>query len=248
MKAVILAAGISTRLRPLTNNLPKPMLSVMGKPMLEHIVNYLASYGIRDIIITTHYLSERIRDHFGDGDSFGVHIQYAHEDVLLNTAGSLKRLENALVTDFLVVGGNDLLPDLDIRMLYKFHSQREGIGTIVFKRLLDTKLVQLFGQGVLDVDCRLIKFQEKPTTYLSDLVHTTYQMYSPRVFHYIPCGLPFAIPVDLIPTLLDSNEIIYGYTTESPFICISTIEQFVQAQVQLQEALHSHELNKGESL
>ena len=239
MQAVVLAAGISTRLRPLTNNLPKPMLPVCGRPMIEHIVRQLAAYGFHEVIITTHYRAERIRDHLGDGASFGVNIAYAHENALMNTAGSLKRLADTIRDDFMVIGGNDFLPTLDLHDFIRFHKTRGGIGTIAFKRLKDNVLLPLFGQGLLDNDNRLIAFEEKPERNLSSLVHTTYQIYDPRVLDYIPAGISCSIPEYLIRRTLMAGEKIYGYETDSPFICISTKEQYENAQAQLADAMNS---------
>lgn len=96
-------------------------------------VRAISSHGFDEIIITTHYCSDRIRDHFGDGNTFGVHVRYAHEKQLMNTAGSLKLLEDSLYDDFLVIGGNDYLPELDLAELVNHHTSCGGIGTIVFK-------------------------------------------------------------------------------------------------------------------
>jgi len=237
MQAVILAAGISTRLRPLTDDLPKPMLPVAGRPMLEHIVEQLASCRITDIIITTHYRANRITDYFGDGTRFGVRMRYAHEAILMNTAGSLKSIADLLSDDFLVIGGNDLLPTLDVVELIRFHEEHGGIGTIVFKYLDDPALLPLFGQGVLDVDGRLVAFAEKPERRVSNLVHTTYQIYSPRALAYVPAGIPCAIPEYLIRRLLGVGERIYGYQTMSEFVCISTRDQYEHAQKQMASVL-----------
>lgn len=233
MRAVILAAGISTRLRPLTDNLPKPMLLVAGRPMLEHIIRHLTFYGVNDIIITTHYRAGCITNFFGNGEKFGAHIHYAHETVLMNTAGSLKSIENLLSDDFLVVGGNDLLPTLDIEDFYRFHVRNGGIGTIAFKHLDDPELLPLFGQGVLNSEDRLTAFEEKPKRFVSNLIHTTYQIYTPRALALIPEGIPCSIPEYLIHRILAADERIYGYRTKSDFICISTREQYERAQQQL---------------
>lgn len=237
MQAVILAAGVSTRLRPLTNTLPKPMLPVLGKPMIEHIVGQLVSHDLHDIIITTHFCAERIREHFGDGTTFGARITYAHEDVLMNTAGSLKRLEHLVKGDFLVIGGNDLLPTIDLFDFIRFHETHGGIGTIAFKFLTDPELLRLFGQGVLDQQGKLVEFVEKPLCSMSSLVHTTYQICSPRMLEFIPQGIPCSIPEYLIRHVLSVGESIYGYRTESPFVCISTKSQYEQASLLLAEAL-----------
>lgn len=235
MIAVILAAGRSTRLRPLTDTTPKPMLPVAGQPMLERVIQHLKRYNITDMIITTHYCYEVIINHFGDGSAFGVRIRYAYEPTFMGTAGALKLIENLLVGDFLVVGGNDLLPTLDVEAFIRFHHERGGIGSIVFKYLDDGKLLRLFGQGKVDPDGRLVVFQEKPNEFVSHLVHTTYQCYSPRVFDYIPTATPYSIPIDLIPRLLIAHERIYGYLTESDFVCISTKALYHQANERLRK-------------
>ena len=238
MQAVLLAAGLSTRLRPLTDNLPKPMLPVLGAPMIEHVVRQLASAGFSEIIITTHFCAETIRNHFGSGARFDVHIEYAHEPVLMNTAGSLKRIEPMIRDDFLIIGGNDLLPTIDLHAFARRHFECGGIGTIAFKQLSDPALLSNFGQGVLDDDDRLVAFKEKPTHLLSDLIHTTYQIYSPRALRLIPEGIPCSIPEFLIHRMLASGERLYGYRTTSPFICVSTKDQYATAAHQLAEALN----------
>lgn len=227
MITVILAAGLSTRLRPLTNAIPKPMLPVAGRPMLEHIIEHLVSYNQRNIIITTHYMSERIIEYFGDGSRFGVSIRYAHEEVLMNTAGSLKLIEDVLDGRFMIIGGNDLLPDLDVQDFMDFHVSKKGVGTIAFKEADDPTP---FGQGVLDVDGRLVSFKEKTKPPISNLIHTTYQIYEPEVLSLIPAGIPASIPEHLIPALLASGKVIMGYVTTSNFVCISTKEHYHEAQ------------------
>ena len=222
MKVVILSAGKSTRMYPLTKDKPKPMLPVDGVPMIEHIVRQLRVHDLTDITITTHYLPDVVMDHFGNGSKFGVNIQFKYEDVLLETAGSIKRLEWYLLDDFLVIGGNDFLPDIDLQHLISYHKEKGGIGTIVFKKLEDVKLVKQFGQGVISTDGRLEYFEEKPVNTVSDMIHTTYQIYSPRIFQYVPTDTRFSIPFDLIPQLIDSQEDLFAYETSSNFVCIST--------------------------
>ena len=144
MKAIILAAGNSTRLQPLTNNCPKPMLKVCGKHMLEYIILQLARFGFKEIIVTTHFAAEAITAYFDNGARWGVDITYAYESELMNTAGSLKRIERLLSDDFLVIGGNDFLPEISLDKLFMFHSEGKKIKghvcTIVFKRIPDRKL------------------------------------------------------------------------------------------------------------
>jgi NDP-sugar pyrophosphorylase family protein len=222
MKVVILAAGKSTRMYPLSKNKPKSMLPVDGVPIIEHIVRQLRAHLLTDIIITTHYLPDVIEGHFGDGSKFGVKVQFSHEDVLLETAGSIKRLEWCLSEDFLIIGGSDFLPDIDLQHLIFHHKEKGGIGTIVFKKLENAKLLKHFGQGVISTEGRLRYFKEKPIDTVSDMIHTTYQIYSPRIFQYVPSDTRFSIPFDLIPQLIKNQEDLFAYETSSDFVCVST--------------------------
>ena len=153
----------------------------------------------------------------------------------MNTAGSLKLLECSLHDDFLVVGGNDFLPELDLGEFINYHKNRGGIGTVAFKRLEDRSALSLFGQGTLNANNKLIAFEEKPLRTVSDMVHTTYQIYSPRALEYVPAGVSCSIPEYLIRRVLAAEESIYGYVTESPFICISTPELYERAKVQMEK-------------
>lgn len=211
------------------------MLPVLGEPMIAHIVRQLGASGLQDVTITTHFCADRIRDYFGNGSAFNVSIRYAHEDKLMNTAGSLKLLEATLRDDFLVIGGNDFLPAIDLSDVIRFHKKCGGIGTIVFKRMTDAALLPLFGQGVLDSEQRLVTFEEKPHRHVSDLIHTTYQIYNVRALRHVPANTPCSIPEYLIRRILASGKKIFGYVTESPFVCISTPELYERAQVQLQQ-------------
>jgi len=229
MKVVILAAGKSTRMYPLTKDRPKPMLSVGGVPIIERIIRQLQEHGLTDIIITTHYLPDVIVGHFGDGTQCGVSIQYSYEEELLETAGSIKRLEHFLKEDFLVIGGNDFLPDIDLNDVMSFHRKKGGIGTIVFKKFEDEKVALRFGQGVISLGGKLEYFEEKPKQTVSDMIHTTYQIYSPKIFRYIPQNFSFSIPFDLIPRLIRKQEDLFAYETRSCFVCVSTKDLYQKA-------------------
>lgn len=233
MRVVILAAGLSTRLRPLTENTPKPMLLVNGRPMIEYIVEQVVEHGLCDVIITTHFHAEAIRAHFGTGKRFGARIRYAHEEQLMDTAGSLKAIQHELQEDFFVIGGNDFLPKLDINELISCHRVHRGIGTIALKRLNDPILLAGFGQATLDECDRIVSFVEKPQRFTSDLIHTTYQIYAPRILNYVPQGTPCSIPEWMLQKALQAGEPVYGYVTQSPFICISTKEQYERSHQQV---------------
>lgn len=226
MRVVIFAAGLSTRLRPLTDTCPKPMLPVMQQPMLLHIIEQLRDAGLREIIITTHYLPSVIRDFFGNGSSYGVSIRYAHEEKLMDTAGSLRLILKECSEEVLAIGGNDFLPNLDLHELMQFHKVKRGVGTIAFAAAHAPHDPKNFGQGVLDEDARLQGFIEKPEQFVSSLLHTTYQIYNPVILDYISDSVPCSIPRDLIPVLLQAHMPLFGYVAPAPFLCISTKEEY----------------------
>lgn len=230
--AVILAAGISTRLLPLTKDRPKPMLLVGGKPMLAYVIEWLKKNNVKKIIITTHYQPEKIINHFGDGSDYGVKIYYSYEDRLLDTAGSLKKNEHILGDDFLVMSGSYYLPSLNLDEFWKFHETKNGIGTIAFKYYTNINVLKNLGQGVIDSNNQLVYFEEKPVNLISQLAHTTYQIYSPRIFNYIPENTPYSLPKDLIPKLLKLKERIYSFVLppRATLVAISTKEMYSQAK------------------
>ncbi|MFA6307923.1 MAG: nucleotidyltransferase family protein [Patescibacteria group bacterium] len=234
IQAIVLAAGISTRMRPLTNNVPKPMLELAGKPILHYVIENLRNAGIEHIIITTHYLPLVIRDYFGNGSQLNVKITYSYEENLLDTAGSLKKLESLLEDNFLVCGGHFILPTIDFNSLIEFHHSMSGIGTIVFKRLDELENLKFFGQGIFDDEERLIYFVEKPKEAISRNIHTTYQIFNKRVLKYIPKNRPVSIPDFLIPRLLSDGESLYGHFTDSELINVSTIELYKRAQEKIE--------------
>ncbi|HNG21846.1 MAG TPA: nucleotidyltransferase family protein, partial [Candidatus Obscuribacter sp.] len=159
MKAVIMAGGSGTRLRPLTCNLPKPMVPVAGKPMAEHIVNLLKEHGFDDIVFTLHYLPDAIRDHFGDGSEFGVKISYSVEEGKpLGTAGCVKAIQDHLDSTFIVISG-DSLTDMDLGKALAFHKEKKSKATLILKRVenpLD------YGVVITDNEGRIQRFVEKP--------------------------------------------------------------------------------------
>ncbi|MFZ5640607.1 MAG: nucleotidyltransferase family protein, partial [Bacillota bacterium] len=133
MKAVIMAGGKGTRLRPLTCNKPKPMVPVLNKPVMEYAVDLLKKHGITEIAVTLQYLPDVIKDYFGDGSAFGVHLHYFEETVPLGTAGSVKNAEEFLDEPFLVISG-DGITDYDLTAAIDYHRQKGGIVTLVLAR------------------------------------------------------------------------------------------------------------------
>src|SRR6476620_1654838 len=158
MKAVILAGGEGTRLRPLTSNQPKPMLPVANAPMMEHIVKLLAEHGFDDIVVTVAFMANHIRNYFGDGSEFGVRMRYATEESPLGTAGSVRNAMDELDETFLVISG-DVLTDIDISRIVKEHRARDAYATIALKRVENP--VE-FGIVITRDDGMIERFLEKP--------------------------------------------------------------------------------------
>ena len=129
MKAVVMAGGQGTRLRPLTSNQPKPMVPIGNKPTVQHILELLARHGITDVVMTVAFMSQMLRNHFGDGSSLGMNIEYSVEESPLGTAGSVKNAESALDDTFLIISG-DSLTDFDLTEILDFHREREALATI----------------------------------------------------------------------------------------------------------------------
>ena len=208
MKAVILAGGYGTRLRPLTYTRPKPMLPLAGKPILQHIIESLADYDFREIIVTENYLSKLIEDYFGDGSKFGVEITYFREDKPLGTAGSVKNAGSCLDDTFIVIQG-DNLTDINLKLVTKFHKKRKGVATIA---LTPVENPTEFGIAELNKRGQIVRFLEKPKPEecFSNLVNTGLYVFEPSILDLIPKDTAYDFSKDLFPSLLE-EEGIYGY-------------------------------------
>src|SRR3954469_22225889 len=137
MRAMILAAGLGTRLRPITYEMPKPMVPVLNRPVMEHIVELLASNGFTEVLANLHWFPELIRERFGDGSRFGIDLSYRQEEALLGTAGGVRNAADFLGDDFLIISG-DALTDVDLTQMREFHTSHDGIATLATKRVADT--------------------------------------------------------------------------------------------------------------
>ncbi len=248
MKAVIMAGGEGTRLRPLTCCRPKPMVPVANKPVMEHIVELLKKHGITDIAATLQYMPDLIREYFGDGEDFGVRLRYYIEDKPLGTAGSVKNAEAFLDDTFLVISG-DALTDIDLKSAIQFHKDRNSMATLVLKRV-DIPLE--YGVVVTDPEGRIIRFLEKPSwgEVFSDTANTGIYILSPEIFSYIKPGAVFDFSKDLFPALLKDNKSMYGYITEDYWCDIGDIAAYLQAQADILDGrvrvnIPGQELEKG---
>ena len=209
MKAMILAAGQGTRLRPHTNKRPKPMIPIGGKPILEHTVERLSQFGIQEIAINLHYHPEVIQNHFGDGAKWNVSIRYSYEESLLGTAGALKTISDFFDDTFILWYGDNLCY-LNLPQLINFHKTKGGIGAIVLHWRED---VSQSGIVDLDNDCRILRFLEKPSPeqIFSHWVNAGVFVLEPEVLNYIPENQSYDFGHDLFPKLLESDRALYGY-------------------------------------
>ncbi len=225
MKAVIMAGGEGSRLRPLTCNRPKPMVPIANKPVMEHIIELLKKYGIKDIAVTLQYMPEIIKDYFGDGSEFGVNLNYYTEDVPLGTAGSVKNAEDFLDEPFIVISG-DALTDINLEMALAFHRRREAVATLVLKRV-ESPIE--YGVVVTDQAGKITRFLEKPSwgEVFSDTVNTGIYVLNPEILSYIKPKQMFDFSKDVFPALLKENRPMFGFVTEDYWCDIGDLDAYV---------------------
>jgi mannose-1-phosphate guanylyltransferase/phosphomannomutase len=229
MKAVVMAGGEGTRLRPLTSNQPKPMVPIVGKPCMEHIVELLKLHGLEDIIVTTAFLPQAIRSYFGDGENLGVTIGYSVEESPLGTAGSVRLAAGRLDDTFLVISG-DALCDVDLTRLVEFHREKKASVTIGLKAV-ENPLE--FGIVVTDEEGRVERFLEKPSwgQVFSDTINTGIYVLEPEVLQHIPKDGPYDFSKELFPLLLEMGRPIYGHVFDGYWQDIGNLDQFRQANI-----------------
>src|SRR6266571_6595970 len=227
MKAVVMAGGEGTRLRPLTSNQPKPMVPIVGKPCMEHILELLREHGMTDVIVTVAFLPQAIRSYFGEGDTLGMSIGYSVEESPLGTAGSVRLAAKQLDETFLVISG-DALCDVDLSALVAFHNERGAAVTIGLKSV-DNPLE--FGIVVTDEDGRVERFLEKPSwgQVFSDTINTGIYVLEPEVLRHIPTDRPYDFSKELFPLLLEMGRPLYGYVFDDYWQDIGNLDQFRQA-------------------
>ena len=227
MKAVILAGGEGTRLRPLTSNQPKPMMPIANVPMMEHIVNLLAKHGFDDIVVTVAFLANHIRTYFGDGSDFGVRMRYATEESPLGTAGSVRNAMEELDDTFLVISG-DVLTDFDLSGFVAGHQSTGAFASMALKRVENP--VE-FGIVITRDDDTIERFLEKPTwgQVFSDTINTGIYVLEPDVFDFIPEGEVVDFSGDVFPAMLDAGHKLYGPVLDGYWEDVGTLEAYRSA-------------------
>ena len=241
MRAMILAAGLGTRLRPITYAMPKPMVPVANRPVMEHILRLLARHGFGEAIANLHWFPETIEGCFGDGSAFGLELSYSREKRLLGTAGGVRNAATFLGETFLVVAG-DALTDIDLGSMREFHESHDGIATLATKRVSDT---DQYGVAIAGEDGRIQGFQEKPdpAEALSDLANTCIYMFDAEVFDFFPepgtskaakpdDAAEFADwAMDVFPALLENDVPFYSHEIEAYWNDIGNLDELRQGNL-----------------
>lgn len=229
MQAVIMAGGFGTRLRPLTNNMPKPMVPVVNKPMLEHLFSLLKNHNITDYIMLLYYQPDIIKRHFGDGSKFGVNLRYITPDRDYGTAGAVKLSEEYIKDDFLVISG-DVLTNINLSDFYNFHTERNSIATI---SLYSHENPLQYGIVLTNNNNEIVRFLEKPSSseVFSDTINTGIYYFNKKVFNYIPEGENFDFSKDLFPSLLDNKINIFGFNSKGYWRDVGTLEEYINSNL-----------------
>ncbi len=228
---MILAAGFGSRLKPLTLSLPKPMFPVLNRPLLEHVLNYLSSQGIQDIIVNVHHLPDKIVEYFGDGTDFGVRLQFSREEEILGTAGGLKKAQSFLEKETFLVINSDVLTDIDLDKALSFHKEKKSCLTLVVRQDADPEKYEPIE---LADDGRITRFVnasiKNPPATTQRVMFTGIQIMEPEIFFRIPSGKFFGTAEDVFPAMIKEGLPVYGTLHEKYWIDMGTRETYIQAQ------------------
>jgi mannose-1-phosphate guanylyltransferase len=241
MKAMILAAGKGTRVRPITYTIPKPMIPIMQKPVMEFLLELLRQHGFNQIMVNVSHLANEIEGYFRDGQRFGVELAYSFEGRIVDgqlegdargSAGGMRKIQDfsPFFDDTFVVLCGDALIDLDLTEAVRLHKEKGSIATIVTKAV-PLKQVPSYGVVVMDEDGRIKSFQEKPAVEeaLSTDINTGIYIFEPEIFDYIPSGVSFDIGGDLLPALVADNAPFYGIRMDFEWVDIGKVPDYWRA-------------------
>jgi len=241
MKAMILAAGKGTRVRPITYLIPKPMIPILQKPVMEFLIELLRQHGFDQIMINTSHLADQIENYFRDGQQWGVHLGFSFEGYFqdgqpvaqaLGSAGGMRKIQDFsgfFDSTFAVLCG-DALIDLDLTEVVKFHKAKGSLATIVLRQVPKEE-VSSYGVVVVDDEGRIQQFQEKPKQEeaLSNTINTGIYIFEPEVFDYIPSGVEYDIGGDLFPKLAAAGVPFYGINMDFQWVDIGKSSDYWQA-------------------
>ena len=231
MKAVVMAGGFGTRLRPLTEKLPKPMAHVANRPMMEHVVRLLAAEGIDDLEVLLHFYPEKISSFFGDGTPWGVRMNYVNAEADYGTAGAVKNAEERLSGTFLVISA-DIITDFDLSKAIDFHKERKAAVTIVLTRVPNPLQ---YGIVITEEDGRIVRFLEKPTwgEVFSDTINTGIYIVEPGVLDLIPPKKNWDFSKNLFPAMLARGDRLLGYVAEGYWKDVGNLDEYLNVHLDL---------------
>ncbi|HEX6115593.1 MAG TPA: NDP-sugar synthase [Solirubrobacterales bacterium] len=230
MRAMVLAAGLGKRLRPLTFETPKPLAPVANTPVMEHILELLAGQGFAEVIANLSHLGDKIRDRFGDGSELGLELRYSEEEELLGTAGGVRNVAEFLTggddDSFLIISG-DALTDIDLRAMRERHAAHDGIATLAVKKVADTRE---YGVVIHGPDGRIEGFQEKPqpAEALSDLGNCGIYMFRREIFEHFPEEEVVDWAMDVFPRLLEADVAFYVHEFDDYWNDIGSLDEYRQ--------------------
>ena len=228
MKAVIMAGGFGTRLRPITCNIPKPMVPVANIPMMEHIVNLLKQYDLRRIVSILYFQPEVITKYFGEGEEFDIEMEYQMATADFGTAGSVKNTEEKLKDEPFIIISGDVLTDFDLAEAIAYHKEKKAMATMVLTRV--TNPLE-YGVVITAEDGKIIRFLEKPSwgEVFSDTINTGIYILEPEIFKYIPPKTEFDFSKNLFPLMLKEGLPLYGYIAQGYWKDIGNLEEYLLA-------------------
>ena len=232
-KAMVMAAGVGSRLDPLTQKIPKPLVPVLNKPVMDILLQKLKDYGIEKVIANTHYLAQQIQTRYSKNSPVNIQFEYIHEDTLSGTAGGVKKCEFFFddVEDFLVVSA-DGLHDADFEKIIRSHKESGCIATMAISAVEHEEVCH-YGVVVPSVEHLVTEFQEKPPVAeaKSNYINTGIYVFNKRIFDFIPAGQKYDFAKNVFPSLLAAGEKINVYRIYSYWSDIGTIEQYIQSNI-----------------
>ena len=230
MRAMVMAAGLGTRLKPLTLEVPKPMVPVANRPIMEHVLGLLRRHNLGEVIANLHWFPEAIRGRFGDGSELGIELTYSYEERLLGTAGGVRNARGFFGSEPFCVMAADALTDIDLGALARAHRENDWIATLAVKRVSD---VSEFGVIVTGADGRVQGFQEKPdpAEALSDLANCMIYVLEPEVFEHFPDRQEVDFALDLFPALLEHDAPFGVHVADAYWNDVGSLGEFVQGNL-----------------
>lgn len=231
MKAMIMAAGVGSRLMPMTVEVPKPMIPMANRPLMENTVDLLAKHGFKEVIANLHYHGEIISNYFSGGEPWGLQMQYSSEEELMGTAGGVKKCQHFLDETFVVISG-DALTDINLSQLLAEHRRLGALATIALKPVDE---VEHFGVVVTNDQGRIARFQEKPRPQeaLSSTANTGIYVFEPEIFNYIPDRQFYDFGKQLFPFLVKTDAPFYGVAIDDYWCDVGNLNTYRQANADI---------------